>query len=179
MASHMNPFGETILLVDDDLDFQEIVTDRLAALGYRVLVASNGQEGLALLEKEGPQVVLLDIEMPDMNGLEVLKAMRTRAHDVTVVMLTAYGTIERAVQAMRQGAYDFIPKPFEPEHLVLTVQKALERERLKREVAILSEAVGEQYRHCVTARRKRYRQRALCPRHPRLEREKDQALYRH
>jgi DNA-binding NtrC family response regulator len=149
MASHMNPFGETILLVDDDLDFQEIVTDRLVALGYRVFAASNGQEGLALLEKEGPQIVLLDIEMPDMNGLEVLKAMRTRAHDVTVVMLTAYGTIERAVQAMKQGAYDFIPKPFEPEHLVLTVQKALERERLKREVAILSEAVGERYRQVV------------------------------
>jgi len=145
----MHPLGETILLVDDDLDFQEIVTDRLAALGYRVFVASNGHEGLALLEQEGPQVVLLDIEMPDMNGLAVLQAMRTRAHDVTVVMLTAYGTIERAVEAMRQGAYDFIPKPFEPEHLVLTVQKALERERLKREVAILSEAVGERYRQVV------------------------------
>src|SRR5262249_50102897 len=146
---HMHAFGETILLVDDDLDFQEIVTDRLAALGYRVLAASNGHEGLALLEHEGPQIVLLDIEMPDMNGLEVLQAMRTRAPDVTVVMLTAYGTIERAVEAMRHGAYDFLPKPFEPAHLVLTVQKALERERLKRDVAILSEAVSERYRQVV------------------------------
>src|SRR5215813_12201437 len=76
MASHMTPVGETILLVDDDLDFQEIVTDRLAALGYRVFAASNGHEGLALVEQEGPQIVLLDVEMPDMNGLAVLKAMR-------------------------------------------------------------------------------------------------------
>src|SRR5215813_9015901 len=100
----MNPFGETILIVDDDLGLQEILTDRLASLGYRVLAASNGQEGLVLLEKDGPQIVLLDIEMPDMNGLEVLQAMRTRAHDITVVMITAYGTIERAVEAMKQGA---------------------------------------------------------------------------
>ena len=138
--------GATILVVDDDPDIREVLKDRLESLGYRILVASSGKEGLELLEKQSPQMVLLDIEMPGMNGLEVLKEISRREIDVTVVMITAYGTIERAVQAMKEGAYDFIPKPFEPDHIALTVQKALERERLKREVEILSEEVGERYR---------------------------------
>jgi class 3 adenylate cyclase len=84
-------------------------------------------------------VVLLDIEMPGMNGLEVLTEIRRREIDTTVVIITAYGTVERAVQAMKEGAYDFISKPFEPDHIALVAQKALEREKLKREVDILSE----------------------------------------
>jgi DNA-binding NtrC family response regulator len=142
----MKTFDQTILVVDDDPDIQEVLKDRLESLGYRVLVASNGKEGLDLLEKQSPQIVLLDIEMPGMSGLDVLKEIRLREIDVTVVMITAYGTIERAVQAMKEGAYDFIPKPFEPEHIALTVRKALERESLKREVDILSEEIGKRYR---------------------------------
>ena len=141
----MTSFNQTILVVDDDPDIREILKDRLESSGYRVLVAPGGKEGLELLEKQGPQMVLLDIEMPDMSGLEVLKEIRRREIDVTVVMITAYGTIERAVQAMKEGAYDFIPKPFEPEHIALIVQKALERERLQRGVEILSEEAGERY----------------------------------
>jgi DNA-binding NtrC family response regulator len=146
----MEPRGETLLIVDDDLALQEVLADRLEALGYRVVVAANGQEGLALLEKAGPQLVLLDLQLPDMSGLEVLAEIRTREAEVTVVMITAHGTVERAVQAMKAGAYDFITKPFEPDHIALTVQRALERERLKREVALLSEAVGEPYRQVVS-----------------------------
>ena len=142
----MEPFSETILVVDDDQDIREVLRDRLESLGYRVLAASNGEEGLELLEKQSPQMVLLDIEMPGMQGLEVLKEIHRREIDVTVVMMTAYGTIERAVQAMKEGAYDFIPKPFEPDHIALVVQKALERERLKRGVEILSGEAEERYR---------------------------------
>ncbi|MGH7766148.1 MAG: sigma-54-dependent transcriptional regulator [Candidatus Binatia bacterium] len=142
----MKSFEETILVVDDDPDIREVTKDRLESLGYRVLAAAGGKEGLDLLAKQSPQMVLLDIEMPGMSGLEVLKEIRARAMDVTVVMITAYGTIERAVQAMKEGAYDFIPKPFDPEHIALIVQKALERERLRREVEILSGEVGERYR---------------------------------
>ena len=142
----MESVGATVLVVDDDSDIREILKDRLESSGYRVLVAPSGKEGLELVEKQSPQMVLLDIEMPGMSGLEVLKEIRRREIDVTVVMITAYGTIERAVQAMKEGAYDFIPKPFEPEHITLVVQKALERERLKREVEILSEEVDERYR---------------------------------
>jgi DNA-binding NtrC family response regulator len=130
-------FTNAILVVDDDEDIREVLTDRLQSLGYRVVTAATGREGLDLLEREGPQLVLLDIEMPGMNGLEVLKEIRKREYDTTVIMITAYGTIERAVRAMKEGAYDFLPKPFEADHVALIVNKALERERLKRGVEIL------------------------------------------
>jgi len=138
-------FIETILVIDDDADIGAVLKDRLESLGYRVLAAANGGEGLDLLESQSLQLVLLDVEMPGMNGLEVLKEMRKRGHDVTVIMITAYGTIERAVQAMKEGAYDFIPKPFEPDHVALIVEKALERERLKRGVDVLTEEMSERY----------------------------------
>ena len=141
----METFTGTILVVDDDPDIQEVLRDRLEFVGYQVLVGSSGKEGLELLQKHSPQIVLLDIEMPDINGLEVLREIRKRGDDVPVVMITAYSTIERAVQAMKEGAYDFIPKPFEPDHISLIVQKAMERQRLKRDVEILSEEVGERY----------------------------------
>jgi DNA-binding NtrC family response regulator len=138
-------FDDNILVVDDDPDIREVLKDRLESLGYRVLPAASGKEGLDILEKEYPQLILLDIEMPALSGIEVLKEIRKRDLDITVVMITAYGTIERAVEAMKEGAYDFIPKPFEPDHVALIVQKAFERERLKRGVEILSGQLGERY----------------------------------
>lgn len=146
MTLPMDVFAGTILVVDDDPDIREVLRDRLESLGYRVLPASNGKEGLELLEKQNPHMVLLDVEMPGMNGLQVLREIRKKGYDLTVVMVTAYGTIERAVQAMKEGAYDFIPKPFEPDHIALIVEKALERERLRRGVDLLTEEVGERYR---------------------------------
>jgi DNA-binding NtrC family response regulator len=132
--------------VDDDPDIREVLQDRLESLKYRVLGAATGREGLEILERQSPHLVLLDVEMPGMNGLDVLREIRKREHDITVVMITAFGTIERAVQAMKEGAYDFIPKPFEPDHIALIVAKALERETLKREVEILTEEVDERHR---------------------------------
>ena len=83
--------------------------------------------------------------MPDLSGMEVLKELRKRDDDTPVIMITAYGTVERAVEAMQEGAYDFITRPFKPEHIALVVGKALERQRLKRGVEILSEEVGERH----------------------------------
>jgi DNA-binding NtrC family response regulator len=142
----MPPVGASILVVDDDPDILEVLADRLEALDYRVVTASTGREGLARLEDTGPQLVLLDIALPDMSGLDVLTAMRAQDPTITVVMITAYGTVERAVQAMKQGAYDFVLKPFAPDHLSLIVQKALEWERLSSQVHVLTEAVGQRYR---------------------------------
>lgn len=136
----------SVLIIDDDPDIREVLGDRLEYLNCRVLMASSGEEGLELLETHRPQIVLLDIEMSGMSGLEVLKTIRKRDSEITVLMITAYGTIERAVEAMREGAYDFIRKPFETDQIALTVKKALERERLKREVGILSEELDERYR---------------------------------
>jgi DNA-binding NtrC family response regulator len=135
-----------ILVVDDDPDIREVIKDRLESLGYEVSTASSGRECLACLEKHNLQMILLDIEMPEMNGLQVLREIRKREINVSVLMITAYGTIERAVEAMREGAYDFIPKPFEPSHLALIIQRALERDGLKKEVEILSEEVSDRYR---------------------------------
>ena len=101
----------TVLIIDDDPDVQEVLKDRLESLGYRAVPALSGKQGLALLDEESPEMVFLDIELPDMNGLEALQAIRKRQNSVAVVIITAYGTIERAVQAMRDGAYDFIQKP--------------------------------------------------------------------
>jgi two-component system, NtrC family, response regulator AtoC len=142
----MESFAGNILVVDDDGDIREVLGDRLQSLGYRVFAADTAKAGLELLERQNPQLVLLDIEMPDMNGIDMLREIRRREHDVTVVMITAYGTIERAVEAMKEGAYDFISKPFEPDHVALIVAKALERERLKRELELLAEEVDDRHR---------------------------------
>ena len=144
------PLG-TVLLVDDDPDVQEVLRDRLESLGYRAVPALTGKQGLQLLEEETPQMVFLDIELPDMNGLEALKGIRKRQNDIAVVIITAYGTIERAVQAMKDGAYDFISKPVKPGFVALIVERAMERERLKREVEILSGEAGERY-HLVVSK---------------------------
>ena len=147
------PLG-TVLIVDDDPDVQEVLKDRLESLGYQAVPALTGKQGLELLGEESPQMVFLDIELPDMNGLEALKAIRKKQSDVAVVIITAYGTIERAVQAMKDGAYDFISKPLKPGFVALIVERAMERERLKREVEILSGEAGERY-HLVATKSSR------------------------
>src|SRR5688572_4370710 len=150
-------FIGTILVVDDDADIRAVLKDRLESLSYQVFEASCGREALKLLETQDVQMVLLDVVMPDMDGLAVLSEIRKRGLDVTVLMITAHGTIERAVQAMKEGAYDFIPKPFEPDHIALVVQKALERERLQRGVEVLTEELCERY-HLVMGKSARFNQ---------------------
>ncbi len=135
-----------ILIVDDEPFNLDLLEQELTDQGYTIERANNGSEALKKAESFRPELILLDYMMPDMNGLEVLKELRRRENHVPVVIVTAYGTIERAVQAMKEGAYDFVPKPFEPDHLALTVQKVLERERLKRGIEVLSEEVGYRYR---------------------------------
>lgn len=141
----MEVTGETILVVDDDPYIQKALEDRLASLGYGVVVSADGLKALELFERHSPQLVLLDIELPGMKGLDVLKEIHRRDVEVPVVMITAYGSIDLAVQAMKDGAYDFIPKPFKSGHIGLVVQKAMERQRLRREVSILTEEVDRRY----------------------------------
>ena len=144
MAS--DAFIGTILVVDDDADIRAVLKDRLDSLNYQVFEAACGREALDLLEKQNVQMVLLDVVMPDMDGLAVLSEIRKRGLDVTVLMISAYGTIEQAVQAMKHGAYDFIPKPFEADHIALIVAKALERETLKRGIEVLAEELDDRHR---------------------------------
>ena len=142
----MTTLGEMILVVDDDPYIQEALGDRLESLGYRVARASDGKQALELIDHQDPQMVFLDIEMPGMKGLDVLREIHIREKDFPVVMITAYGSIDLAVEAMKEGAYDFIPKPFKPSHIALVVEKALERQRLRREKEVLSEEVDKRYR---------------------------------
>ena len=142
----MKTLSGTILVADDDGDIREILKDTLNSLGARIVTAADGQECLDRVEADAPDVVLLDIEMPVKSGLQVLQELRQRSNETTVIMISAYGTIERAVQAMKQGAYDFITKPFDLDHIAVVVEKALEREKLKRGLEHLYEETGERYR---------------------------------
>src|ERR1041384_8242000 len=135
-----------ILIVDDEPFNLDVLEQELVDRGYAIERAPDGAAALAAFESFRPDLILLDYQMPDMNGIAVMKELKSRGNDAPVILLTAYGTIERAVLAMKEGAYDFIPKPFEPDHLVLTVEKALEREKRRREVEILSEELGERHR---------------------------------
>jgi DNA-binding NtrC family response regulator len=134
-----------ILIVDDEPFNLDLLEQELSDHGYSIERAGDGAEALGKFESFQPDLILLDFQMPGMNGIDVLKEIRKRGHETPVVMITAYGTIERAVQAMKEGAYDFVPKPFEPDHLILVVHKALERQNLRREVEILSEELGERH----------------------------------
>jgi DNA-binding NtrC family response regulator len=137
--------SDKILIVDDEPSNRNILGQELTHEGYSVVAASDGREALRKIELSRPDLIILDYMMPDLSGLEVLKELRKRENDTPVVMITAYGTMERAVEAMKEGAYDFITRPFEPDHIALVVRKALERQRLKRGVEILSEEVEERY----------------------------------
>jgi DNA-binding NtrC family response regulator len=135
-----------ILIVDDEPFNLDLLEQELMDQGYVIERANDGAEALKKIDSTQPDLVLLDYNMPDLNGIEVLKELRKKECDVPVIMLTAHGTIERAVTAIKEGAYDFLTKPFEPDHITFTVKKALEQERLKRRVEILSEEIGQGYR---------------------------------
>ncbi|MEX0802849.1 MAG: sigma-54 dependent transcriptional regulator [Candidatus Binatia bacterium] len=134
-----------ILLVDDEPFNLDLLEQELAEQGHSIATCANGEDALEKIPTFQPDLILLDYMMPGMNGLEVLKEIRRKGLDTPVVMITAHGTIERAVETMKAGADDFITKPFDPDHLAIVVKKALERTRLRQEVEILSEELGARF----------------------------------
>jgi DNA-binding NtrC family response regulator len=136
-----------VLIVDDDQDIVTMLQDRLDAGGYKTLTASDGLRGIELIEQESPNLVLLDLYLPRLKGMDVLKRMaqNKQSEDIPVIVMTAAGTIPDAVEAMRHGAYDFLTKPLEKDHLLIVIQKALERDSLKRQVAALQSDVQNRY----------------------------------
>lgn len=115
-----------ILVIDDEAIVRTSCERTLVPEGYDVRVASSGQEGLDFMGKETFSLVLLDLKMPDMDGIEVLDKIKTNWPDTKVVMVTGYSTVETAVQALRFGAYNFIEKPFTPDTLLTAVQEVFE-----------------------------------------------------
>ena len=134
-----------VLIVDDDAPSRRLLDVWLRAMKCQTAMAANGREALAAIKQERPVLMLLDLQMPAMDGMELLRILRQEGIDLPVIVITAYGSIEAAVEAMKQGAYDFIPKPFDPKHLEIVVRRALERQGLKREVEILAEEAGKRY----------------------------------
>jgi DNA-binding NtrC family response regulator len=134
-----------VLLVDDDPDFCEALGDRLRSLGFEVSVADRGTEALRLCREEPPAIVLLDLVLPGMDGMAVLEAIRHSEPDVVVIVITGHGTIARAVEAMKKGAYDFVSKPVDAKHLEIVLGKALERQALRDANALLSSELGDRY----------------------------------
>jgi DNA-binding NtrC family response regulator len=123
-----------ILFIDDDRAGREVALFNLRKAGYKVEAASEGTEGLALFSQGKFDLVITDLKMPGISGMEVLRRIRKASRDIPVLVITAFGNVETAVEAMKEGAYDFIGKPFHREQLLLAVDKALERQRLAAEV---------------------------------------------
>jgi two-component system NtrC family response regulator len=123
-----------LLVVDDDPHIRQALVERFTARRFEVLPAGSGREAVEKIVREQPEVVLLDLQLPEGDGFWVLRKLREEGIESTVVVITAHGTIDKAVQAMKEGAYDFIQKPFEPALVEETVRRALERTSLRRTV---------------------------------------------
>lgn len=115
-----------ILLIDDDVSLRRVLEYNLQEAGYAVAVAASGEEGLSLFTEVEPALVITDMQMPGMSGMQLLTAVKERSPETMVIMITAFGTIDLAVKAMKSGAHDYITKPFNREAMLLTVAKALE-----------------------------------------------------
>jgi two-component system, NtrC family, response regulator AtoC len=131
-----------VLVVDDEPGLRHTLTLILRDEGYTVTAASDGEEGLRMAQAEAPQLVLCDVRMPRTDGLDFLERYRAAGGEGLVIMMSAYGSMDSALEAMRRGAYDYISKPFNADEVILTLRKAEEREQLRREVAWLRRAVG-------------------------------------
>ena len=151
-----------ILIVDDDRDILLGLENRVAWMGHEPLTTDNGKDALRLIQEEDPDLVLLDLELPLLSGLEVLKHVQERSARFQdddepssqpptaytrplIIIMTAFGTIERAVQAMQLGAFDFVPKPYTAEHLSIVMNKALATVNLHRQVDTLRKEIENQF----------------------------------
>jgi two-component system response regulator AtoC len=130
-----------ILIIDDDAGLRKSLSLILTDAGYEVIQAEDGEAGLAVATAEAPDLILCDVRMPKLGGVEFLDAYRTRGGDALVLVMTAYGSFDLAMEAMKKGAYDYIPKPFGADDVLLVVRKAEEREQLRREVGRLRQEV--------------------------------------
>jgi len=131
-----------ILVIDDDSSLRRVLEYNLQQEGYEVLTASDGESGLKLFEEKSPALVITDLKMPGMGGFQLLAAVKERSPATVVIVLTAFGAIDTAVEAMKLGAFDYITKPFNREELKLTVKKALQLQGLSEENRLLKEELS-------------------------------------
>lgn len=134
-----------VLVVDDEENIRVVLRTVLRRHGYEVETADSGEQALELINSFGPDFVLTDVRMPQMGGLELLSTLRTRNHPATVIVMSAYGNVDLAIEAIQAGAYDYVQKPFKPDEVVLSLRKAEERETLRRENRALKEAIRNEH----------------------------------
>jgi two-component system response regulator AtoC len=130
-----------VLVVDDEENICLVLRTLLRKHGYEVAVAGDGAAALAEVDSFDPDVILTDVRMPTMGGLDLLVALKQRQHRATVIVMSAYGSVDLAIEAMKAGAYDYVSKPFKADEIVLTLRKAEERETLRRENRALREEI--------------------------------------
>ena len=134
-----------ILVIDDEQSMRDSCKQALSKGGNKVEVAEDGMTGLALFEKQPFDLIILDLKMPGLSGMEVLKKAKEQDPEVVVIVITGYATVDSAVEAMKMGAYDFIPKPFTPDSLRVIVNRALEKRRLSLENILLRAELKDRF----------------------------------
>ena len=134
--------NRTILLIDDDDSLRRVTEFNLAEKGFKVYTAASGNRGLELFFETGPDLVVSDVKLGDMNGLDLMEKIKAGAPDVPVIIMTAFGSIEMAVKAMHKGAFNFITKPFDRDTLTLSCEKALELKGLRSQTRMLTREVA-------------------------------------
>lgn len=135
-----------ILVIEDDPIVREVLQETLSQDGYAVSVAVNGQEGLQAAKSMPFQIVMTDLQLPDIDGISIIDRLARLDAKIIPIIVTGFGTIETAVRAMKSGAFDFITKPFDPETVLVVIRKAVEMYRLRQENHLLRKAVRDQYR---------------------------------
>jgi two-component system, NtrC family, response regulator len=137
---------DTILVVDDEKNYLLVMETLLAGAGYGVLTIDSGEEALELTRRNDLDLIITDMKMPRMSGIELMEQLKQVYPDLPVIMMTAYGTVEKAVEAMKKGAFDYILKPFKNEELLLTIAKALDLRHLLTENRRLKQDLEQRYR---------------------------------
>ena len=142
MTTAEHPISRAVLVVDDDPSILDMTEDLLTEAGFEVTKCGSGEEALVLADERDWDVVLSDLQMPGIDGLDLLAGMRERRPDTPVILMTAFGTIQTAVSAMRGGALDFVTKPFQADELLVSLERAFERRALEEENRRLRRAVA-------------------------------------
>ncbi len=135
-----------VLVVDDEENLRLVLRTLLRRHGYEVETAESGEDALGMVDSFGPDVVLTDVRMPKMGGLDLLTTLKAKGNDATVIVMSAYGNMDLALEAMKAGAYDYVQKPFKPDEIVLALRKAEERELLRRENRALRDEIRKEHK---------------------------------
>ena len=134
-----------VLVIDDEKAIRWSLGEALRGQGFEVAEAENGAEGIAAFREDPADIVILDLKLPDTNGIEVLKTLRGEDSELPVIMMTAYGEVETAVEAIKTGAYDFLLKPFQLEKMKVAIRHALDNRRMRSELDGIRKKEREAY----------------------------------